>query len=77
MRARVIFQEILPKVLNKYNKIHFLTLKINLIVKKNNNVWGLTSNVSLAEIWEHPEEEVYNELLENSVGCMLCKKLQL
>jgi len=68
----VILKEILPKIqqLNKNDKIRLLQFLATEIAKdegineEDQQFWYLTSNVSLAEIWEHPDEEVYNELLE-------------
>ena len=72
----MIIEQIIPqiKTLNRSEKIKLLQYLVTEIAKdegieneingeEEQKFWQLTSQPSLAEIWEYPEEEIYNELL--------------
>lgn len=71
----MIIEQIMPqiKTLNKSEKIKLLQYLVteialdegieNEINQKEKKFWQLASQSSLDEIWQHPEEDIYNELL--------------
>ena len=71
----MMLNEILPKIQNltkndKIRLLQFLATEIakdegitNLHSEDERQFWLETSHVSLEQIWGHPDEEVYNELL--------------
>jgi hypothetical protein len=71
-----MIQQMIPqiKILNKSEKIRLLQYLVIEIVKdegiendinqeEEKQFWQLASQSSLDEIWQHPEEDIYNELL--------------
>ncbi len=71
-----MIEQIIPqiKTLNKGEKIELLQYLVAEIAQDEQNenelqeqqekrFWQLASQSSLEKIWEHPEEEIYNELL--------------
>ncbi|HEY9701273.1 MAG TPA: hypothetical protein V6C58_02450 [Allocoleopsis sp.] len=69
----MIINDIFPQIkhLDKSDKIRLLQYLVTEIARDEginniadeNQFWLNVSQPSLKEIWEHPEEEVYNELL--------------
>ncbi len=67
-----MIQDLFPTVkqLNKLDKIRLLQFLVGEIAKdeqindvEEEEFWLQASQASLEQIWEHPDEEVYNELL--------------
>jgi hypothetical protein len=68
-----VIQDLFPTVkqLSKLDKIRLLQFLVGEIAKdeqingveEEKDFWLQASEASLAPIWEHPDEEVYNELL--------------